>query len=195
MQNKRSACAVSGTVRQSELNEQTQHRLLNTIDGSSSRHLPCAIARQSSRHLPQLPGFKPCPPARHYFRHLRVFRASAASRLLSCAAAFLSMASASRSRNHIQCNSSISASAALFKIPELRHFRKSCANFASTMALTGSSSAPAATCQMHASGSSVFGSPFCLLFCMFALRLLLESGQLCFSCIVQLRPLRGNVLC
>ena len=32
---------------------------------------PCPIARQSSRHLPQLPGFKPCPPARHYSRHLR----------------------------------------------------------------------------------------------------------------------------
>ena len=40
----------------------------------------------------------------------------------------------------------------------------------------------------------VFGSPFCLLFCMFALRLLLESGQLCFSCIAQLRPPRPTRL-
>ena len=41
----------------------------------------------------------------------------------------------------------------------------------------------------------VFGSPFYLIFSIFALRLVLESGQLCFSCIAQLRPLIANVLC
>ena len=59
LQQQLASSAEQPAIAAQELNEQTQHRLLNTIDGSSSRHLP------------QLPGFKPCPPARHSSRHLR----------------------------------------------------------------------------------------------------------------------------
>jgi hypothetical protein len=59
LQQQLASSAEQPAIAAQELNEQTQNRLLNTIDGSSCRHLP------------QLPGFKPCPPARHYSRHLR----------------------------------------------------------------------------------------------------------------------------